>query len=118
MTTPSNSTFYQWGYHDPGKDPILPLSDDQKKILERVITVDGGTVRVGSELLPSGEGFDDPSRFYNIALAPCCRRSFSFFFLPARLQPNSSPFLQLMAKTPTCNWVARTSRSGFPSSVG
>ncbi len=68
MTTPSNSTFYQWGYHDPGKDPILPLSDDQKKILERVITVDGGTVRVGSELLPSGEGFDDPSRFYNIAL--------------------------------------------------
>jgi len=68
MTTPSNSTFYQWGFHDPGKDPILPLSDEQRKILERVISVDGGTVRVGSELLPSGEGFDDPSRFYNIAL--------------------------------------------------
>lgn len=68
MTIPSNSTFYQWGYHDPGKDPILPLSDEQKKIFERVISVDGGSVRVGSELLPSGEGFDDPSKFYNIAL--------------------------------------------------
>jgi len=68
MTTPSNSAFYQWGYHDPGKDPILPLSDEQRKIFERVIAVDGGSVRIGSELLPSGEGFEDPSGFYNIAL--------------------------------------------------
>ncbi len=68
MTTPSNSTFYQWGYHNPSKDTILPISDDQRKIFERIITTSDGDVKVGYQLLPSGEGFDDPSKFYNIAL--------------------------------------------------
>ena len=68
MTTPSNSTFYQWGYHDPSKDPVLPMSDEQRKILERIITTNDGSVRIGYQLLPSGEGFDDPSKYYNIAL--------------------------------------------------
>lgn len=68
MTIPSNNTFYEWGYHDPGKDPVLPLSNEQREIFERVIAVSGGTVEVGYQLLPSGEGFDDPSRYYNVAL--------------------------------------------------
>ena len=68
MTTPSNSTFYQWGYHDPSKDPVLPMSDEQRKTLERIITTSDGSVAVGYQLLPSGEGFDDPSKYYNIAL--------------------------------------------------
>ena len=68
MTTPSNDTFYQWGYHDPSKDPILPMSDEQRLIFERLISTPGGSVAVGYQLLPSGEGFDDSSKFYNIAL--------------------------------------------------
>lgn len=68
MTTPSNSTFYQWGYHDPSKDTVLPMSDEQRKIFERIITTSDGSVRVGYQLLPSGEGFEDASRFYNVAL--------------------------------------------------
>lgn len=68
MTTPSNNTFYQWGYHDPSKDPILPLSDEQREILERVITTTDGSVEIGYQLLPSGEGLEDPSRYYNIAI--------------------------------------------------
>jgi len=68
MTTPSNTTFYQWGYHDPDKDPILPLSNEQREILERVITTTDGSVEIGYQLLPSGEGFEDASRYYSIAL--------------------------------------------------
>ena len=68
MTTPSNSTFYQWGYHDPNKDPILPLSNEQREILERVITTTDGSVEIGYQLLPSGEGADDPSKYYTVAL--------------------------------------------------
>lgn len=68
MTTPSNDTFYQWGYHDPSKDPILPMSDEQRTIFERIITTNDTDVRIGYQLLPSGEGFDDPSKFYNVAL--------------------------------------------------
>ena len=68
MTTPSNSTFYQWGYHDPGKDPILPLSNEQREILERVITTTDGSVEIGYQLLPSGEALQDPSKYYNIAI--------------------------------------------------
>ena len=56
MTIPSNNTFYEWGYHDPGKDPVLPLSDEQREIFERVIAVSGGTVEVGYQLLPSWRG--------------------------------------------------------------
>ena len=68
MTTPSNSTFYQWGYHDPSKDTVLPISNEQRKILERIITTSDGSVKVGYQLLPSGEAFDDPSRHYNVSL--------------------------------------------------
>jgi hypothetical protein len=68
MTTPSNTTFYQWGYHDPSKDPVLPLSDEQRTIFERLISTPGGSVAVGYQLLPSGEGFEDASRYYSIAL--------------------------------------------------
>lgn len=68
MTTPSNNTFYQWGYHDPSKDTILPMSNAQREIFERLITTSDGNVAVGYELLPSGEGFEDPSRYYNLAL--------------------------------------------------
>lgn len=68
MTTPSNDKLYQWGYHSPGKDPVLPLSNEQREIFERLITTSTGSVAVGYQLLPSGEGFDDPSKYYNIAL--------------------------------------------------
>ena len=68
MTTPSNSTFYQWGNHDPSKDTVLPISNSQREIFNRIITTGAGTVEVPHQLLPSGEGSDDPSRFYNIAL--------------------------------------------------
>jgi hypothetical protein len=72
MTQPSNEKFYQWGYHDPDpkntKDPILPLTDEQRKIFERVISVNDGFVKIGSELLPSGEGLYDTTRCYNIDL--------------------------------------------------
>jgi hypothetical protein len=68
MTIPSNNTFYQWGYHDPSKDPVLPLSEEQKTIFERLISTPGGSVAVGYQLLPSGEGFEDASKYYNVAL--------------------------------------------------
>lgn len=65
MTTPSNNTFYEWGYHDPSKDPVLPLSDEQRTILERVISTPDGSVKIGYQLLPSGEGLNDPSKYYS-----------------------------------------------------
>ena len=69
MTTPSNDTFYQWGYHDPSKDPILPMSQEQRQILERVISTPEGEVAIGYQLLPSGEGLEDHSKFYSVGLS-------------------------------------------------
>lgn len=70
MTSPSNETFYQWGYHNPSKDPILPLSEEQRTIFEKIISTTDGEVRVGYELLPSGEGLQDPSKYYVVATDP------------------------------------------------
>jgi len=66
MTTPSNDKFYLWGYHNPEKDPILPLSEEQKKIFERIIQTQDGEERLPLQLLPSGEALSDPSKFYTI----------------------------------------------------
>jgi hypothetical protein len=70
MTVPSNDKFYQWGYHNPEKDPVLPLSDEQRKIFERIIQETDNQVYIGSELLPSGEGLNDNGRFINIGVDP------------------------------------------------
>ena len=69
MTTPSNDTFYQWGYHNPSKDPILPMSNEQRAILEKVISTPEGSIEIGYQLLPSGEGHQDNSKYYNVALS-------------------------------------------------
>lgn len=69
MTTPSNYKFYEWGYHNPPddpKNPILPLTDEQRKIFERIIQTTGDPFYVGQPLLASGEGLNDSGVPYNI----------------------------------------------------
>lgn len=68
MTTPSNNKFYQWGYHDPQKDPILPLSSEQREIFQRVINTSDGEFLISESLVPSGEGLNTNDDFYSTAL--------------------------------------------------
>lgn len=72
MTTPSNDKFYRWGYHDPEKDAVLPMTDEQRELVLRIIEInpeynDGESqVVIGSTFLPSGEANSDSSKFYSV----------------------------------------------------
>ena len=67
MTVSSNVKFYEWGSHNSNGDSALPLTDEQRQVFQRIITTNDSSVSVSDQLIASGEGFYDPSKFYKIA---------------------------------------------------
>lgn len=70
MTIPSNEKFYNWGYHNPvntDKNPILPLSDDQRQKFQRLVQTQDGSLEIDPYMLASGVAGNNGDNYYEIA---------------------------------------------------